>query len=182
MVRDNFCTDDGSILTVSGKLLNLYKPQVEKINIEDIAHGLSNLCRFGGQANTFYSVAEHSIHCSYLASPKLRLVALLHDATEAYLIDLPRPIKLQLPQYREFEDNLATAIFERFSLEVDLLSEIKDVDNKMLTIEAYHLMKQDGEFVWPACEDSSMELFYLSPKYAKKAFLERFYDLTAGAV
>lgn len=182
MLKDNFCTDDGSILTYSGKLLNLYAPQIEKINIEDIAHGLSNLCRFGGQVSTFYSVAEHSIHCALLAPAHLKLIGLLHDATEAYLIDLPRPIKLQLAQYRKFEDNLAVAIFKRFGLQYDLLASIKDVDNRMLTVEAYHLMKQDGEFVWPECHDKDMKLSCLSPKYAKRAFLDLFYELTGSPV
>jgi len=182
MLKDQFCTDDGSILTMSGKLISLYNPQVDKICIEDIAHGLGNLCRFGGQVSKFYSVAEHSVHCCRIAPDHLKLVALMHDATEAYLIDLPRPIKVQLAQYRDFEDKLAVAIFERFGLDIDLLAEIKSVDNHMLTVEAFHLMRQDGEFNWPECQDKKMYLPCWNPEFAKSVFMDAFNLLTRGTV
>ena len=84
---------DRYLSTYTGKKFYPYDPRPEQICIEDIAHGLSMLCRFAGQCRFFFSVAEHSIAVAHLLPANLKLFGLLHDASEAYLVDLPRPVK-----------------------------------------------------------------------------------------
>ena len=112
---------DGFIGTFSGLRFWPLDPNPEKILIADIAHALAHQCRFGGHASKFYSVAEHSVHVSQLCLPEDALWGLLHDASEAYLVDLPRPLKL-LPEfapYREAERRLQRAVALRFGLPPD---------------------------------------------------------------
>ena len=94
---------DRYLSTYTGKKFYPYDPRPEQICIEDIAHGLSMLCRFAGQCRFFFSVAEHSIAVAHLLPANLKLFGLLHDASEAYLADLPRPVKAGLPEYRAIE-------------------------------------------------------------------------------
>lgn len=109
---------------------------MDMICIEDIAHALSYQCRFGGHLPKFYSVAQHSLNCSYLMDNKeLKLAALLHDASEAYLLDIPRPIKQGLSNYKEIEDGLMKLIAEKFGFEYPLHSEVKKIDELMLQLE-----------------------------------------------
>lgn len=108
---------DDWIQTASGDAFYPLRPTLESICLADIAHGLSNLCRYGGQCRRFYSVAEHSVLLSYAVPPSLARWALLHDASEAYLVDIPKPLKPFLPQYREAERRLAELIAARFGLE-----------------------------------------------------------------
>ena len=97
---------DGWITTYTGQHFYPLDPRPHEVNMLDIAHALSMICRFNGHTQFFYSVAEHSIRCAYHAHEQwpdrieLQLAALLHDASEAYLCDIPRPVKLQLPDYR----------------------------------------------------------------------------------
>jgi uncharacterized protein len=124
------------IRTVSGIYVNVFDPKPEMFCIEDIAHSLSFQCRFAGHLSRFYSVAEHSLNCSYLIdSADLKLAALLHDASEAYLLDIPKPIKGGLTNYKEIEDRIMMAIAERFGFEYPLPTEIKKADEIMLELE-----------------------------------------------
>jgi len=84
------------IQTISGRKFPLAEPDPNQIDIEDIAHALSMLCRFNGHCTQFYSVAEHSMHVSHEISNDLALAGLLHDAAEAYLGDVPSPLKKEL--------------------------------------------------------------------------------------
>src|SRR6266496_1501995 len=88
-------TKGGAIMTYSGELITPLNPDPDDIQIEDIAHALSNQCRFSGHCKQFYSVAEHSCRVSDLCSYEHQLGGLLHDGTEAYLSDIARPIKQQ---------------------------------------------------------------------------------------
>lgn len=111
-------------------------PRPEDIRLTDIAHALANLCRFGGHCRRFYSVAQHSTLAARYAPEGLRKTALLHDATEAYLVDVPRPIKRSLVGYKEIEENLARVIGERFDLDlVQLPRAVKEVDERLLFTE-----------------------------------------------
>ena len=85
------------IQTSSGGKFYYDSDDTDCINIEDIAHALSNPCRFGGHSGRFYSVAQHSVVVAYLVEKELMLTALLHDASEAYVVDVPRPLKRILP-------------------------------------------------------------------------------------
>lgn len=128
------------IRTFTGKYINPVEPDPALICIEDIAHALSMQPRFGGHLPIFYSVAEHSIAVARLVKPALRLTALLHDASEAYLIDVPRPVKEQLTNYKEIEDRLMRVIAEKFGIEWPLPSEVKMADELCLQQEWEDIM------------------------------------------
>lgn len=133
--KENLFTKD-CIRTVSGIYINVFEPTTEMICIEDIAHALSFQCRFGGHLPKFYSVAQHSLNCSYLIEDKsLKLTALLHDASEAYLLDIPSPIKKGLSNYKEIENKLMALIADKFGFGWPLPEAIKKVDELMLQLE-----------------------------------------------
>jgi len=109
---------DGSITTFSGISFWPLLPNPDDIRIDDIAHALAHQCRFAGHTRLFYSVAEHSVRVSQLCRPEDALWGLLHDASEAYLSDVPAPLK-ELPEfepYRAAERNLQGAVAQRFGL------------------------------------------------------------------
>src|ERR1017187_6756440 len=115
------------IQTYTGKVFDFDDPQPEQIDILDIAHALSNLCRFGGHTRWHYSVAQHSIYVSRLCGlgalapvwPMDALYGLLHDAAEAYCVDVPRPIKNELTGYTEIEGRVHAAVYAKLGLYYD---------------------------------------------------------------
>jgi 5'-deoxynucleotidase YfbR-like HD superfamily hydrolase len=117
-----------------GKMIDLLDPQPEDILIEDIAHQLTNHCRFGGAIKSFYSVAEHSILVCDLCNID-KLSGLLHDASEAYLCDIPTPLKKLLPEYLKIEDRFMRVIADKFNFKYPLSDEVKEADKKALEIE-----------------------------------------------
>jgi len=127
------------ISTFTNKKLHYLKPNPDEICIEDIAHALSLTCRFGGHCSEFYSVAEHSIRVMGIVTVKYKLEALLHDAHEAYLHDVPRPIKQDIPQYKILADNLQEAILTKFDCKTRNSKEVKKADDTMLATEARDL-------------------------------------------
>jgi uncharacterized protein len=137
--------DDGPrgpwIRTYTGGQFFPFDPRLEEINIHDIAHALSLQCRYTGHCSRHYSVAEHSLHVADAAPPDLRLEALLHDASEAYLVDVPRPIKrsAEFSTYRRIEKSVQGVIYKKYGI-TNEPSAVKDADRKMLAIEAHHLM------------------------------------------
>ena len=119
-----------SIKTYTGVMFDPVKPNPDLIDIVDIAHALSMLCRANGHFKTFYSVGQHSINCMKEAkargySEKVQLACLLHDASEAYLSDVTRPVKKELPKYLEIEKPLQDAIWNKY-LDVPLTQEEYD--------------------------------------------------------
>jgi hypothetical protein len=133
------------IETYTGKFLNPLKLEQNDIDIRDIAHALSLMCRFNGHCREFYSVAEHSIRVSgILKGVDNQLTGLLHDATEAYMADIARPVKWALPQIREVEGSIAIAINTKFSLRGDWRA-VKEADNILLATEARDLMNTQGK-------------------------------------
>lgn len=154
-------------------------PRVEDIQIEDIAHSLSMQCRFNGHIKEFYSVAEHCVHASYCVEED-KLEALLHDASEAYICDIPRPIKPMLSEYKEIEKNIERKIAEKFQLQYPWSDEIKSADNYMLYLEAHQLMKfKPANWTFGNFNLSryAIELQCWTPRVAKRKFLERFHLL-----
>lgn len=129
-----------SIRTYTGLYMNISLPTLEMVCIEDIAHGLSNQCRFGGHLPEFYSVAQHCVLCSELADREYRLQALMHDASEAYLIDIPTPIKRLLTNYKELEDDLMSLIAKKFNFSYPLNEHVKQIDQYILQFEWDNLM------------------------------------------
>ncbi len=130
------------IQTISGKRVDLPIPKPEQIDIYDIAYALAMKCRFNGQCKKFYSVAEHSVRVSWLLPPGLELAGLLHDANEAYLPDIPRPVKELIPDYKRVENLMEEAINLKYSIELsdEGKRQIKRADNVMLATEARALM------------------------------------------
>lgn len=164
-------------------------PRPEEILIADIAHALSLQCRFTGHTRKFYSVAEHSVHVSRVCDPAEALWGLLHDATEAYMCDVSRPIK-RLPEmaaYKTAEKNLQAAIMNRFSLPADEPAGVKRADTIMLGVEARDLMsplKHPERWAW--CTDLASETKIRvtrpwTPDQAREKFLARFAELTKPA-
>jgi uncharacterized protein len=136
------------IETFSGVKFFPFDPRPEDINIIDIAHALSKQCRFGGHPKIFYSVAQHSLFVAQLLREKgadalVQLYGLLHDATECYMVDLPSPIKRQLPKYKRAEKRLHVVIWEGLSLPAPTEEQwklVKEVDALLLHHEAVNLL------------------------------------------
>ncbi len=128
------------------------KPKEDKINIKDISHALSLMCRGNGHLNHFYSVAQHSVNCCKEAkmrgySNKVQLICLLHDASEAYLADIIRPVKPHLENYLEIEERLQTVIYKKFIKEEvtkEELLKMKEIDDEVLFWELYTLMDDEN--------------------------------------
>ena len=139
---ENLFTKD-CIRTFTGIYMNVFEPTPEMICIEDIAHGLSHQCRFAGHTKEFYSVAQHSIHVAELAKDEFKLQALLHDSSEAYLLDMPGPIKKRLPEYCKIENNLMEVIAKKFGFEWPVNENVKGLDDLMLQWEwDFHILNK----------------------------------------
>ena len=164
---ENLFTKD-CIRTFTGIYMNVFDPKPEMICIEDIAHGLSHQCRFAGHTKEFYSVAQHSIHCAELIGDRFALHALLHDASEAYLCDIPGPIKKRLPDYQRIEKNLMIVISEKFGLEWPFKSIVKVQDKSMLKWEWDNCVLNPFPENWRP----------MNPIEAKKEFLKWFNLIT----
>lgn len=121
--------------TATGRAFFPLDPRPSEIFIADIAAALSKLCRFGGHTRKFYSVAEHCVLMAGKAPAEIALSALMHDASEAYLSDVIRPIKSSLTNYCAIEAALERVIAERFNLPFPMLPEVKRLDNAILADE-----------------------------------------------
>jgi len=141
-------TNPNAILIHSGVLFDVFNPKKEDINIIDIAHGLSNICRYGGHSPKFYSVAQHS------------------DSTETVVGDLPTPIKKNMPEYVKIEDNLMSIISEKFNLSFPLTENTHRVDRLILEFEYKNFFEEPNE-----------DFEFWKPEEAKSKFLNRFYEL-----
>lgn len=162
--------------TFSGLVVDPRALELDKINIEDIAHSLSMQCRFGGHVTEFYSVAQHSIEVSKRVSVENALWGLLHDASEAYVCDLPRPIKSLFPEYIKLEREIQERIAARFSLSFPIPAEIKRADTIELLTEAKRFHNTpifNGELIARPIEG----MISLAPAFAKRQFLERYEEL-----
>ena len=128
--------EQGWIVTFTGRRFYPLAPRIEDLNIEDIAHALSNICRFTGHCRQFYSVAQHSLLASQYAPDWLKLSMLLHDASEAYLCDVSRPVKHApgMAAYRAAEQRLQNLIGQRFGVFFDD-AWVHTIDNRMLMTE-----------------------------------------------
>jgi hypothetical protein len=169
-----------TLLTISGRRINPLEPRVEDIDAVDIAASLSKQCRYLGHVPYFYSVAEHSVLVSRHVDPAVAREALMHDATEAYLGDIIRPLK-RLPAfaaYREIEDRLALVIAEKFKLRTDdaALAEVKRVDDAILADEIRALRHFDPGRAAPDAKLGAEILCY-TPARGEVLFLARFGEL-----
>ena len=138
------------IRTYTGIRINPLEPDNNRIDIKDIAHALSLLCRANGHFKTFYSVGQHSINCMMEAkargySKKVQFACLLHDASEAYLSDVTRPVKAEMPQYRAIEKPLQDIIWSKYlgePLTEDEFEQVRDIDDAILYCEFIYFMNE----------------------------------------
>ena len=172
------------ICTYTGVWMYPLAPKKEDFNIADIAHALSQMTRANGHFRSFYSVAQHCLACSFEAeargySSRLVLALLLHDAPEAYLSDLTRPVKLGLPDYSEIEERLQEALYAAFGI-TELSPEekrmIAAVDDDMLYYEFEQLHVSGGlNGTYQLIRKPSVALIPMEE--AEQAYLRRFEEL-----
>lgn len=177
----------GWIQTFTGVQFWPLDPRSEDVRIEDIAHALSNICRFGGHSREFYSVAQHSVLVSTYVPAEHRLVALMHDAPEAYLGDMVRPMKHSraMQGYRDAEDAVWAAVAETFGLPATIPEPVHVADHRLLYTERRDLIYPRD---WPdagwektagaVAEPYGEVIVPWSPKHAESIFLGHFYAAT----
>ncbi|MEN9480032.1 MAG: hypothetical protein RLZZ298_1427 [Pseudomonadota bacterium] len=165
------------VSTFLGNRFFLTNPQIDDVAIEDIAHGLAYQCRFNGQTQAFYSVAQHSLMVMSLVPEKFRFSALLHDAAEAYLGDMVKPLKNLFPEFSVIEARVMEIIGHRFGLDLTHLDpSIKQADLIALATEKRDLMPHSVE-TWLYLRDIEplpAPIQAMSPQHAKIAFLDAF--------
>lgn len=136
--------DAGLFNSYSGKLINIHEPSPESITLYDIAVGLNNVCRFGGQIHTHHGVDKHTLLVHHLAPPHLKKCALLHDASEAFLGDVIKPLKEILGDaYKTIEQRFELLIFDKYGVDISLLAEIKAYDMQALELENNYFRHYD---------------------------------------
>jgi len=152
------------IRTISGRYVNLLEPTPDMIDIYDIAHGLARQYRFGGHSKLPFSVLQHSICVSTACQSKL--AGLLHDAAEAYIGDIPTPLKKLLPQYQEIEDRLMKVISAKYGFPYPVPEDVKITDKKEL----------ESEWEWLVLKNYGTPI---NEALIISVFLKRFHRLTS---
>ncbi len=188
--------DTGWVETYYGRKVYPLEPDPDTLCIEDIAHALSLQCRYNGHTPDFYSVAQHSVLASYYAEPNLQRAALLHDAAEAYISDVPSPLK-KCPDFKAFnriEDNLLFALADKFDFQYPFPAAIHAVDKLLLALEYRDVFKGMLDWAPDLTKWARLTLYWLqddnaprarvlaipelwSPKQAEAEFLARWEEL-----
>lgn len=153
--------------TFSGHSVTPLAP--EKVEIMDIGHALSMLCRYTGHSTSFYSVAEHSVLVSHLVPPEFALEGLLHDAHEAYIGDIGSPLKSHLREFKGIDVAVQAHVLAALEIQTPLPPEVKAADERAAEIEM--------EVLWGGKMDSRIEC--LAPAMARHRFLVRYIDLAS---
>lgn len=165
----------GWMETYGGRPVNPWHVRKEDIDIKAIAHSLSLICRYNGHCKEFYSVADHSIRVAEIVEPKYRLAALLHDAAEAYLGDVIRPLKYNLSVVQEAEEKALKVVMSKFGVDFseDVREAIKQADNIVGATEGRDLMYHVED--WGKLPEPLKEKIKpLSSRIAEITFLYRF--------
>lgn len=170
-----------SITLSSGEHYHYLEPDPRVVNIEVIAASLSKQCRFSGHTRRFYSVAEHCYWASRVVARGHELAALLHDAAEAFVVDVPTPLKMLLPDYRVIEDRAHDVVAKVFG--VTWTPEVKQADLVMLATEKRDLMPETAP--WAHLEGidpmaRSIDFMSGNPIVWERRFINRFKELTDG--
>lgn len=167
------------IQTYTGKKFYPLDPRIEDIDVNDILHALSNQCRFAGHCTKFYSIAQHCVLVSIMCPIEDALWGLLHDASEAYLIDVPSPLKKspEFEAYRNAEKKLMTVICDAFDLSHDEPKIVKEVDKRILATEARDLTMSEGRGWATTSLPYEFHIQPWTPEYARVKYLSRLHDL-----
>lgn len=176
---------ESCITTISGKFFDILKPEEYEYDVGEIATALSNLCRYTGHVNRFYSVAEHSVLVSRLVPDRLRLAGLLHDASEAYVGDVSSPLKKLLPEYKRIEQNVQRALAKSFGLEEDVFEhkDIHEADKRMYWQERQSVADngvRDKLWHQDLRATRRVEAMGMQPVMARRMFMKRYKELTDG--
>ena len=166
--------------TYTGRAFHPLTATEGDVDIEDVAHALSMICRYGGHARYFYSVAEHCLLLSHTVDPENALWALLHDATEAYVGDMVRPLKEEMPNYRRIEDRLMSVIAAKYGLPDEMPAQVKEHDRRILLDEKAVLMAHTS-LTWDGLEGCTPLNVFISGRSsyaASQMYLARFHQLT----
>ena len=169
------------ITTGSGIHFDPMEPDKNLIEIKDIAHSLSLMCRANGHFREFYSVAQHSLACALEAeyrgySERVIMGCLLHDASEAYLSDITRPVKAYLDFYMEVEDRLQDVIWKKYMgscPDAEERKQIFEIDDQMLSMEFHQLMPEDVNDDYRHLE-RKLSCIYEDPGLVEKEYLDMF--------
>ncbi|MDB0600303.1 HD domain-containing protein [Tenacibaculum maritimum] len=164
-ITDTIYTEN-SIRTYTGKVFDLKILDPDSICIEDIAHALSHTARFAGHLPEMYSVAQHSVLVGSKCEREHKLAALLHDASEAYLGDMPSPFKKMMPEYKKIEDNLMQVIAKKFGFQYPLHPQVKHFDKEYLSLE------------WDSFVNGTDAIVIWDTEQAEQMFLDAFKFLT----
>jgi len=172
------------IETFTGKRLYVLNPSKEAVCIDDIAHALANNCRYNGHTKKFYSVAEH---CCILADyvlnranlgPIEALRTLLHDSAEAYITDVPKPFKQELPDYQAIERRLEAVVLPAFGFSSKLPAYLKELDRRVVRDERMQAMSRSGN-TWKHDSETPLgvTIEMWDPERAEKEFIIRYHSL-----
>ncbi|NQX36280.1 phosphohydrolase [Herbiconiux sp. VKM Ac-2851] len=156
-------------------------PNPDDINPDDIAHALGMLCRYNGHVDQFYSVAEHCLHLSYMVSPENALWALLHDATEAYVGDMIRPLKQHMPDYVAAENRVMWAICDKYGLDRKMPAQVREYDTRILLNERERFITRAPGGDWGNDDLEPLPglgFFAYGPADAARTWLRRLEHLT----
>lgn len=168
-------------LLYSGNYFDFADPEGSVFTIEDIAHALSQQCRYNGHCIPFYSVAEHSVLASFLVDEADAYDTLMHDAPEAFMGDVPSPLKSLLPDYKKIYQGVEDVVFRRFGVKSS--PAVKAADLRMLAIEESQIMVEHSH-VWPCNVGANIDhpqLRCLPPHEARTLFMDRYYQLNPMA-
>jgi len=161
--------------TFTGRAFWPMDPQPEEVCIEDIAHALSHICRYVGHCLRFYSVAEHSVLLYRFAPAEFKKAALMHDSPEAYVVDLPRPLKPFIRSYKYIERDVAEAIQKKFDLPNICPPEVAKLDARILQDEQQQNMSSPPmSWSTQALEPLGVKLEFWSPQVAEVMFLSAY--------
>lgn len=166
------------ILTSTGRYFDYTNGQ-NVITVQEVAYALANICRFGGHCRPFYSVAEHSIRVSEIVPLQDAMWGLLHDAAEAYLGDVPRPLKNLLPDYRKIEKRIEAEILPKLGLKGPKPDSVKHADVVMLATEQRDLMPAHDD-QWALIEGIDPlpdRIVPMTPYWACMKFMDRYHEI-----
>lgn len=168
----------GSIVLYSGAYFDFTAPNGDLVFIHDIARGLANTCRFGGQSERFYSVAEHSVLASQHVPNKWAYEALMHDAAEALIGDIPKPLKQLLPDFMNIERQVEEVVADRFGFSPHTPDTVKLIDIQMLAAEQTQVMGNDDSWAFThGLQAAPVTIEFWSPTEAYERFLRRYFEL-----